>query len=268
MIFESEQKRRYEIQVHYPDVPAPSTGYPVIYVLDGNAWSHTLYEAVRLQSRRAEKTGVNPAVIVGIGYPETMDFHPRRVFDFTPPGQKLELPLRPNGRPWPEAGGAKEFMAFLEHRIKPAIEEKYAVDPEKQTLFGHSLGGLFVLYAFFTNHQMFRSYMACSPSIWWNNQDIIKAEKVFASSKAKARMKACAPLFLTVGSLEKDHMVKDARELAARLTGYGCRTDFIEALGENHMSVVPAVISRALRFINGFYEKEDNAISKRKQAAE
>lgn len=55
-----------------------------------------------------------------------------------------------------------------------------------------------------------------------------------------------------MGSLEKDHMVLDANALSERLVDLQhsrLRFAFHEADGENHASVIPTVLSRALRFV-------------------
>lgn len=54
-----------------------------MYVLDGNSLFGTMVEALRLQSRRPEKTGVVPAIIVGIGYQTEAPYHPLRHYDLT-----------------------------------------------------------------------------------------------------------------------------------------------------------------------------------------
>src|SRR5204862_4773522 len=36
-------------------------------------------------------------------------------------------------------------------------------------LYGGSLGGLFVMYAFLNNPDLFTSYIAIDPSLWWDN---------------------------------------------------------------------------------------------------
>src|SRR5262245_56716029 len=59
----------YRIFVHEPPGAPPSGGFPVLYVLDGNAHFTTAVATVAMQMRRPEVTGVPASVIVGIGYP-------------------------------------------------------------------------------------------------------------------------------------------------------------------------------------------------------
>jgi hypothetical protein len=57
----------YRIQMYQPPVPAPAEGFPILYVLDGNAMFATAAQAVALQMRRPQVTGVPPGLVVGIG---------------------------------------------------------------------------------------------------------------------------------------------------------------------------------------------------------
>ncbi|MGM9923655.1 MAG: alpha/beta hydrolase [Bacillus sp. (in: firmicutes)] len=242
----------YRIMIATPKQPAPPEGYPVIYVLDANAFFQTFQETIRVQSGRAEKTGVIPAVIVGIGYPSQENFvTDRRFYDFTPPADSVTLPVRPRGGEWPRNGGADLFLDFIEAELKPYVEKHFSIDKNRQTLFGHSLGGLFALYTLFTRTAAFQNYIAGSPSIWWNNQAILAEEEAFTAKLGQ--LDAYPKVLLAVGSLEKDYMVSDAEELFQRLLrvcGERLPLEFIKAEGENHISVVPTILSRALRFIN------------------
>ncbi|AFC30840.1 BesA [Paenibacillus mucilaginosus 3016] len=248
----------YRIMVAAPTQKPPSQGYPVLYALDANALFGTLVEALRVQSRRPEKTGVLPAVVVGIGYPHDCPFDESRFCDFTMPTPRevLEsLPVRTPGQPWPETGGADAFRRFIESRLKPRIERDYPIDRSRQAILGHSLGGLFVLQTLLTQPHTFHSYIAGSPSVHWNKRLI---------EEQAAGLEACLPRFggalkllITVGELEKDHpsgMNANARVLYERLSslaGKGLHTDFVEFAGEGHVSVLPGLASRALRFALG-----------------
>ena len=67
----------------------------------------------------------------------------------------------------------------------------------------------------------------------------------------KAKVKT--GVFLTVGSLEREHMVVGANELSERLFKVKhdqFRFTFYEAEGENHASVVPTSLSKGLRFVS------------------
>lgn len=245
------ENRAYRIMVAQPEGDPPPSGYPVIYLLDGNSVFGTMVEALRLQSRRPDKTGVSPAVIVGIGYETEASYSPDRFYDYTPL-PNTELTHRSDGARLPEQGGAAAFFQFIEAELKPQIAGEFRIDPSRQTIFGHSLGGLFVLYALFTKPGAFRHYIAGSPSIHWNKEYLLEQERIFA---ARVQEKPVSVrLLLGFGEQEKSHVSRNAesaRELAERLsslTELGVCAVYKEFEDEGHVSVLPILISRALRF--------------------
>jgi predicted alpha/beta superfamily hydrolase len=162
-------------------------------------------------------------------------------------------------------GGANAFLAFIESALRPFIASRYKTDPARQVLFGHSLGGLFVLHALFNRPQAFTHYIAASPSWWWNEAAMREAESAFAQLPESHRKGRA--LLLTAGqfeqapsrfsenmpggmaTLERRGMLRNARGVAARLGSIaGLRVQMLEIAGENHLSSVPQAINRGLRF--------------------
>lgn len=241
--------RVYRISVAEPMGPPPECGYPVLYSLDANASFGTLAEAVRLQSRTPR--GITPSIIVGIGYdsdsPIVTD---ERFYDYTVPAAAQELPVRPNGMPWPETGGAEDFLDFIELQLIPRIASRYPVNPEKQSVFGHSLGGFFVLYALFTRPHIFRRYIAASPSVWWKQHVLYKTWEV--SKPFLQPFDLQRELSIFVGTEEKPAMVQDARDLYEKLREHRhlLHTELHEIEGEGHVSVLPSLVSPLLRLIS------------------
>lgn len=246
----SRRGRSYRIFVYEPPVAAPARGFPVLYFLDGNAMFATAVDVVTLQMRRSEVTGVPPSVVIGIGYPAASPLDlARRRFDYTPHGSGSQT----------DGGGADDFQSFLEEELKPAIEAMMPIDRERQALFGHSLGGLFVLYSLFNNPGLFQSYTAASPSIWWNDRSIVTQEAAFAERIRRSH--AAIRLLVTVGGMEQMprafagsasefSVVEDAATLAERLQllkSDRLNVSFMELPEETHVSVIPAAISRSIR---------------------
>lgn len=244
--------RPYRIFVATPAEAAPPAGYPVIYVLDANSTFGTLVETVRAQSRAKVKTGVDPAVVVGIGYQTDAPFDPARFYDFTLPVPAEELPSHPHGDTWPEMGGAEAFGRFIEEELKPAIERKFAIDRSRQAIIGHSLGGLCVLQMLFNRPKAFQTYIAGSPSIHWNRPFIRDAGEQFIARTQQE--KTDIHVVIAVGEREQGHpsrMNENARELAERLAAVsqsGVRTAFFEFADEGHISVLPVLMSHAARY--------------------
>ncbi len=252
--------RTYTIYIYVPQTAVPKTGFPIIYVLDGNAFFNTVTDAIRLQARRADKTGIEPAVVVGIGYPSEEPFPSSRHYDFTEATDLEQLPAHPTGGQWPEHGGAPAFFQFIEKELKPYIEKQFAIDCSKQTLLGHSLGGLFTLYTMFNHPTAFQCYIAGSPSIHWNKAGIEKYAQQF-SANLKAHPQTIK-LLMAAGSLENFHksgMNANAKQLTEKLqalTPYGMRAKYCDFTGENHISVVPVLINYALKFMQQSEQNE------------
>ncbi|MNI28708.1 Ferri-bacillibactin esterase BesA [compost metagenome] len=151
-----------------------------------------------------------------------------------------------------EQGGASFFLQFIEDELKPEINRRFPIDRSRQTIFGHSLGGLFVLHTMFTKPKAFQYYIAGSPSIHWAKEYLLEKEREFISITEKEPIDV--HVLITMGELERGHFSRsneNAEELSARLTSLssqGVKAEFKEFEGENHGSVLPILISRTLRF--------------------
>lgn len=260
--------RSYRIFLAWPAEEPPPAGFPVIYLLDANAAFGTMVEAVRMQSRHPPATGVEPAVVVGIGYPVEEPFDiVRRTYDLTPPlpaGQPVPIGDPTGGR---AVGGAADMLDFIAAELMPEIEGRLAVDPSRRAIFGHSFGGLFVLHALFSQPGLFSTYAAASPSIWWRGRAILDEEEAFG--RRRDHIRPGTRLVMTVGALEQvpgqaggdgpsapdrsaRRMIDNARELAGRLAALAPgRLDvhFSVLPDETHASSLPVAISRSLRLI-------------------
>ncbi|MFL0555351.1 alpha/beta hydrolase [Paenibacillus barengoltzii] len=244
--------RDYRIMMWKPDTEVPEGGFPVIYMLDANACFGAMTEAVRMHSRGPHR--LETTVVVGIGYEGEQPFATeRRFYDYTIQAAADELPERKIDAPWPETGGAEHFLKFIEEELKPAIEREVPINQQRQTLFGHSLGGWFALYTLFMKPDAFQVYAAGSPSIWWKNHYLLPVAKRWLSDREFTQTQPQSPLtiFFGVGSLEKPHMIQDAKALSEFLGNGSPDLDskFYLYEEETHLSVIFPFISRIIRSI-------------------
>lgn len=239
----------YRLLVAVPSEPAPAAGFPVLILADGDALFPTTLSAARLQAGRPEVTGVGPAVILGIGYPGAAPFDAER--------RRRDL--------LPTDGGADRFLDLIEGGVLAQVERLVPIDRARLSLAGHSFGGLFALYALFARPGLFRSHVAGSPSIWWEERAILKTRERFLHSPAAAMSPR---LLITVGGDEQNgderrdpqraarlrmaRMLDNAAEMAQALTVSGrIACEHVVFAGENHISVLPAMLSRAVAFTLG-----------------
>ncbi|POP44037.1 Salmochelin siderophore protein IroE [Superficieibacter electus] len=156
----ADGKRHYKVWTAIPNKkPAPS-GYPVLYMLDGNAVMGRLSEM--LLQQLAEKT---PPVIIAIGYQTDLPFDANsRAWDYTPVREAKDEKAAENGRNRREMGGSTGFRQLLEQQIAAKAEQGININPDRRGLWGHSYGGLFVLDSWLSS-SFFRSYYSASPSL-------------------------------------------------------------------------------------------------------
>ncbi|MET0328255.1 MAG: alpha/beta hydrolase-fold protein [Luteimonas sp.] len=238
----------YRIAVSLPDDPAaaPDDGYPVLYVLDGNAYFASFAQARRV----AEHLPVGKAIIVGVGYPTDDAWDVRRLNDFVaplpdpPPRQYRELAQYPSG-------ARQAFLEFLTGPLRAEIGRRYPVDPERHSLFGHSLGGLFALYALYEKPAAFHSVIAASPSMEWNGQGILDDERSFVARLADGRIGRTSRLMVVVGDRDTDDDPEPARALVERLdrlSGHGLRVRLLRYPDEVHVTVPARSVTDVMRF--------------------
>lgn len=239
-MFSTHCQYDYPIDVFVPTIETPTDGFPVLFVLDGQRYAQMIYNVLENQIRNAQKTKVAPMIIVSIGHHES-DMIKRRFYDFTAPANKYTFPIRRGKemKPTP-VGGSLDFKHFLKDELMTAIQSQYHIDATKYYLFGHSLGGLFSLWTYLTEPTLFAKFVAVSPSIWWNNHELLQLLQ-------QTKHKSLPPLAIYVGSDEGD-MVDDAMTFYNHLSDCNKNTFFHIAMDENHASVIPTTISQALRF--------------------
>ncbi len=291
----------YTLFVSIPFIPPPPGGYPVYYVLDGDAYFSTAAVASMLLLE-------NAAVVVGIDHHALNDravvekYSRRKPGDTTPIGMDaisdaynklrthdLTLSTAPAHRApeWFEpsdSGGVDNFLKIIETEIKPKIAALVPVDAANQALYGHSLGGLAVVHAFFTEPRAFRSFIVSSPSLWWDGDAVLKDEAKFAATVASGQ--ATPRILITAGGDEADSSVppkafldslppdkqaqiapylkmrggwsgtvSGSRALAARLAklhgAAGYKVRYALMVGEDHPTAALVSVGRGLRFAFG-----------------
>lgn len=237
-LMKSAEGRDYRIMVSLPEGDVPYTGgYPVIYIIDGNALFPAFHAAKRVQERW------KGAILVAIGYPSDTpyDFN-RRAFDLSPP--------QPAERNDPPQGGQDLFLDFIEKRLMPKVNERFKVDQDQRSLVGWSFGGMFGVYSLFTRPALFQHVVAISPSLWWRDRYLLAHERAFTEQAHTGKLDLThTSLSIWAGDREMPQEIQDVRALQRRLENlsqYGLRSDFQLEAGEDHMSIPFRVTTRVL----------------------
>ncbi|KAK4205399.1 Alpha/Beta hydrolase protein [Triangularia verruculosa] len=140
--------------------------WPFEYVTDGNA--HGLTAAENFKRRKPVDSAQPDSIVVTIGYPLSNNVYDmtRRFVDLRPP-----LP-GPEGDP---PSGADDFIAFINGTLRPWVQNTVfpSVTFSRDALYGHSFGGIFVVYALIAYPGMFDTYLAATPTMVWNNGSLL-----------------------------------------------------------------------------------------------
>ncbi|WP_299366340.1 alpha/beta hydrolase-fold protein [Winogradskyella sp.] len=251
------EKRKIWIHVpdgNYQDL-SKTKKYPVLYLLDGNSHFYSVVGMIRQLSSSNRNTVLPKMIVVGI--PNT-----NRTRDLSPTKGKHY-----NGdSATTNSGGGDKFMSFIENELIPYIDSNYPTESYR-TFVGHSLGGLTVMNTLINNPELFKSYVAIDPSMWWNNKNLLKKIK---NTKLDKRYNG-RTLFLGIAntagmdtlSVQRDTTYK-TRHLRTilELNSFLKNKDNLNYLSyewkyyeeESHASVPLITTYDALRYIFNFYQ--------------
>ena len=253
--------RSYSVFVMRPAKPAPPDGFPLLVVLDANADFATAASSAWARSAFSD---IAPIVVVGIGYPDAnlKNVLSRRAFDFTSSAQNEHSPDL-SGMPM---GGAEAFRNKVVAGVLARMDRQENINPRCHVLFGHSLGGLFVVDTLFRTPEMFEGYFAASPALHANDFEIfnrvphrdrmgtllpnsVRLHLVVGQREAKisARQLKAFPAFKNAPDAK---MVSSVQGLSRLLTGASSKLQVTTEIlpGESHLSEVPRVLSEAVTF--------------------
>ncbi|MFL6601946.1 MAG: alpha/beta hydrolase [Steroidobacteraceae bacterium] len=207
--------------------------YPVLYLLDAQ-WHFKLLDAV-IGGLVYDKW-MPDIIVVGITYSgDKPDYEGLRAMDYTPsPG------------PQKGSGDGPKFLEFIKTEVIPFTETNFRADSTRRILGGHSFGGLFTLYAMFTEPTLFWGYLVGSPAIPWDNDYVVKQEMQYFEHHKDLPVR----LFMAAGGAEAflTPGLSFARTLASRnYTGLHWDGRVIE--GERHAGMLPEYYNRGLRFL-------------------
>ena len=150
------------INVYTPPAYAESAALPlpVLYMPDGGMKEDFQHVAGLVQVLVGNGT-MRPFLLVGIENTE-------RRRDLTGPTENPE-----DRKIAPRVGGSAAFRKFLREELMPEIKTRYRTTKET-AIVGESLAGLFVMETLLLEPELFDTYLAFDPSLWWNRENLLK----------------------------------------------------------------------------------------------
>lgn len=239
------------IWISLPPAYNASSRYPVLYVLDGDAFFPFITGVVNHLGNTAM---IPELIVVGIG-------NTNRFRDLTPTVDSLN-DVQPNG-------GGELFTTFIEKELIPLIEQRYKTAPYR-LLMGHSLGGLLAANTFYNHTNLFNAYLILDPSVWWKKMELLNNAPSLLSDKKfddkvvyLANSNAVPPGMKDTMAMKKDttnttigsRAVFRFRDQLSQNKNRGFRWKFRYYPEETHASVPLISAHDALRFIFDFYKR-------------
>lgn len=205
-----------------PGYEKDTATYPVIYLLDGSADEDYIHIVGLVQFLTMIQAMPN-SIVVGIANVD-------RKRDFTFPTQNKK-----DVNAYPTTGHSATFISFLESELQPYIQQHYHTNGQK-TIVGQSLGGLLATEILLKKPGMFNNYIIISPSLWWNDESLLKEAPGLLKNGANTKTK----VYVSVGS-EGKQMENDAKQLSELLktvNNKNLTVDFVPLPRENHLTIL------------------------------
>lgn len=190
-------KENRVLNIYTPEGYHPDSAktYPVIYLLDGSANEDFIHITGIVQFLTMIEA-MPKSIVVGIANVD-------RRRDFTFPTSIIK-----DKQDFPTTGSSAKFINFLADELQPFVQKIFKTNSEK-TIIGQSFGALLATEVLMKRANLFNNYIIVSPSLWWDNESLLKNPINQPPVKAN--------VFISVGE-EGKIMKDDAKKLAEILS--------------------------------------------------
>lgn len=225
-------KETRRINVYMPPGYAESKDarLPVLYMPDGGIAEDFLHVAGLVQVSVGNGT-MRPFLLVGIENTE-------RRRDMTGPTENEN-----DKKMAPRVGGSETFRKFIRDELMPQIKRRYRTTNET-AIVGESLAGFFVVETFLLEPELFDTYIAFDPSLWWNNQKLVNgaAERLRAHPKLEK-----AIYFASSGDKGVAEVTQPLADVLGKNAPSGVRWHYEKMPDEKHSTIYHPAALKAFR---------------------
>lgn len=209
------------INVYLPPIYEDSANVrlPVLYMPDGGMREDFLHVAGLVQVSVGNGT-MRPFVLVGIE-------NTRRRRDLTGPTRNAE-----DRKIAPQVGGSAAFRKFIRTELMPVVDSRYRTTGET-AIVGESLAGLFIVETFFLEPDLFDTYIAIDPSLWWNDHALVDS----AAARLRADRFGKRSLFLANSSQDIDQLSKVLADTLAKYAPADLVWHYQPMMEETHATI-------------------------------
>jgi predicted alpha/beta superfamily hydrolase len=204
---------------------------PVLYMPDGGIAEDFLHVAGLVQVSVGNGT-MRPFLLVGIENTE-------RRRDMTSPTQNED-----DKKIAPRVGGSEAFRRFIRDELMPQVKRRYRTTDET-AIVGESLAGLFVVETFLLEPDLFDTYIAFDPSLWWNNQKLVSD----AGERLRAHPKLAKTLYLASSNEDIAEATQRFTDVLRKNAPSGVRWYYERMPDEKHSTIYHPAALKAFRTV-------------------
>jgi uncharacterized protein len=208
-----------------------ATRLPVLYMPDGGMAEDFLHVAGLVQVSAGNGT-MRPFLLVGIENTE-------RRRDMTGPTENES-----DKKIAPRVGGSEAFRRFISDELMPEVKQRYRTTNET-AIVGESLAGLFIVETFLLEPDLFDTYIAFDPSLWWNNQKLVQS----AGERLRAHPKMEKTLYLASSSDDIAEVTQRFADVLGKNAPSGVRWYYEKMPDEKHSTIYHPAALKAFRVV-------------------
>jgi predicted alpha/beta superfamily hydrolase len=226
------ETRRINVYMPPGYAESPDARLPVLYMPDGGMAEDFLHVAGLVQVSVGNGT-MRPHLLVGIE-------NTQRRRDMTGPTESER-----DKKIAPRVGGSEAFRGFIRDELMPQVKARYRTTGET-AIVGESLAGLFVVETFLLEPDLFDTYVAFDPSLWWNGRKLVDD----AGRRLGARPGLKKTLYFA--SSDEKEIVEDAQRFAGVLGRHappGVRWHYEKMPDEKHSTIYHPAALKAFRAV-------------------
>lgn len=231
--------RPYRLTITPPVHLDPSLLYPALYVLDGTAWFATSSEVATVFGVTGQ-SGTGYVIALGYQTDDVMVASELRNIDLTPFRS-------PNPQYASVTGGGDAFLRAIYEEVQPYVLSHLRVDPNRQAIWGHSIGGLIAIRSMFRDPGKFSNYLLASPTI---NPKVLDDERAFFEKVTRNHM--VLRVLITVGGDEQppppSYLTASALADRLRAGAPQLEVEYTVFSGEGHLTAGLLSLIRSIRF--------------------
>ncbi len=223
------------INVYLPAGYAEPGGksFPVLYMPDGGLAEDFLHVAGLVQVGAANGT-MRPFILVGIENTE-------RRRDMTGPTESAE-----DKKIAPRVGGSAAFRKFVRDELMPEVAARYRVTKERAVV-GESLAGLWVVETWLLEPDLFDTYIAFDPSLWWNAQSLLQSAPEHLRQQADLKK----TIYFASGGDGTPELTENLAAVLTKGAPSGLHWHYEKMPEEKHATIYHPAALRAFRAVLG-----------------